>query len=134
MNKIIHKISVLKTTSKVMLILGLLALLWFIMALPKKLFDEPTSFVLEDPEGNLLSASIASDGQWRFPYNTDVPDKFIKCIIAFEDKRFFFHPGIDPVALLRAFYQNMKGNKVISGGSTLTMQVIRLSRRGNRTL
>ncbi|MCW3112448.1 MAG: pbpC [Segetibacter sp.] len=109
-------------------------LLWFAFALPKKLFDKPTSFVLEDTDGNLLSASIATDGQWRFPYNQSIPEKFIKCITAFEDKRFFYHPGIDPIALLRAVYQNLKGKKVVSGGSTLTMQVIRLSRGEKRNL
>ena len=111
-----------------------LMLLWFAFALPEKLFDKPTSFVLEDTEGNLLSATIASDGQWRFPNNENVPEKFIKCISTFEDKRFFYHPGVDPIALIRAIYQNIKGKKVVSGGSTLTMQVIRLSRGERRNL
>jgi penicillin-binding protein 1C len=134
MKKIVHIIKELKATSKLLLILAAIALFWFIIAIPKKLFDDPTSFVLEDSEGTVLSAGIASDGQWRFPYNGQIPDKFVKCITAFEDKRFFYHPGIDPVAFCRAFYQNIKSKKVISGGSTLTMQVIRLSRRGERTI
>ena len=90
--------------------------------------------MLEDENGNLLSASIADDGQWRFPSNDTLPDKFIKCITAFEDKRFFYHPGIDAIALSRAIYQNIKGRTVVSGGSTITMQVIRLSRSERRTL
>jgi membrane carboxypeptidase/penicillin-binding protein PbpC len=51
--------------------------------------------------------SIATDGQWRFPYNDSVPDKFKKCIIAFEDKRFEHHPGFDPLAFGRAIKQNI---------------------------
>ncbi|MEP6682179.1 MAG: transglycosylase domain-containing protein, partial [Parafilimonas sp.] len=96
--------------------------------MPGQLFNAPTSYVLEDKDGNLLSASIAEDGQWRFPYNADVPEKFSECITTFEDKRFFYHPGVDPIALSRAVIQNIKTKNVVSGGSTLTMQVIRLSR------
>ncbi|MEO8710695.1 MAG: penicillin-binding protein 1C [Parafilimonas sp.] len=96
--------------------------------MPAHLFVAPTSYILEDKDGNLLSASIAADGQWRFPFDADVPDKFSKCITTFEDKRFFYHPGVDPVALSRAVFQNIKGKTVVSGGSTLTMQVIRMSR------
>ena len=90
--------------------------------------------MLEDENGNLLSASIADDGQWRFPYNSHVSEKFIHCITTFEDKRFFYHPGIDPLALARAIYQNIKNRKVVSGGSTITMQVIRLSRGEERNV
>ncbi len=90
--------------------------------------------MLEDESGNLLSASIADDGQWRFPANDTLPEKFVKCITTFEDKRFFYHPGVDPIALTRAVYQNIRGRKVVSGGSTLTMQVIRLSRGKRRNI
>jgi penicillin-binding protein 1C len=108
--------------------------LWFALCLPKPLFNTPTSFVIDDDAGQLLGASIASDGQWRFPYNANVPQKFVKCITAFEDKRFESHPGFDPLAFGRAIKQNIKSKKVTSGGSTLTMQVIRLSTRHNRTV
>lgn len=103
---------------------------WF--CLPSRLFTKPTSFVLTDKEGNLLNAAIATDGQWRFPYNSEVPDKFKACIIAFEDKRFYYHPGVDVLAMGRALVQNVKGNKTVSGGSTLTMQVMRISRGPHR--
>src|SRR5690606_20698321 len=63
-----------------------------------------------------------------------VPDKFAKCITTFEDKRFYFHPGIDPIALTRAVIQNISGRRVISGGSTISMQVIRMSREKERTI
>lgn len=102
--------------------------------LPAKLFTAPTSFVLEDNNGDLLNAGIAADGQWRFPYSADVPEKFMRCIVAYEDKRFYYHWGVDPLALTRAVKQNIGGRRVVSGGSTLTMQVIRLSRNQPRTI
>ncbi|MCX7638186.1 MAG: penicillin-binding protein 1C [Cyclobacteriaceae bacterium] len=105
----------------------------YYFALPKNLFTTLYSYVLEDRNGNLLSATVARDGQWRFPPVKEVPDKFIKALIAFEDKRFFEHFGVDLLALGRAIRQNMQAGKIISGGSTLTMQVIRLSRNQSRT-
>lgn len=101
---------------------------WWI--LPNPLFNDPTSYVLEDREGNLLGARIAKDGQWRFPETDEVPEKFAKAIVTFEDKRFWYHPGVDPIGIGRAITQNIKAGSIESGGSTLTMQVIRLSRKG----
>lgn len=86
--------------------------------------------MIEDQDGNLIGARIAEDGQWRFPHNDVVPEKFRQCIIQFEDKNFYSHPGIDFLAICRATYQNLKAGHIVSGGSTLTMQVIRLSRKG----
>lgn len=108
--------------------------LWFLFALPPILFPAPTSHVVEASSGELLSASIAKDGQWRFPVTDRIPEKFIKCIVTFEDKRFYSHPGIDLLALGRATQQNWKAKSVVSGGSTLSMQVIRLSRSESRTI
>lgn len=109
-------------------------LILFLLCLPPRLFVSPTSFVVEASNGSLLSASIAADGQWRFPVSDTIPQKFIKCIIAFEDKRFYQHPGVDFLAVGRALRQNLHAKSVVSGGSTLTMQVIRLSRGKNRTI
>jgi penicillin-binding protein 1C len=109
----------------------LFLIFWFI--LPSRLFIAPTSFVVEASNGELLSAAIAKDGQWRFPAADSIPEKFSKCIIAFEDKRFYSHPGVDPVAMTRATIQNFKAKSVVSGGSTISMQVIRLYRKEDRT-
>ncbi|MBV8255223.1 MAG: penicillin-binding protein 1C [Chitinophaga sp.] len=109
-------------------------LIAYYFCLPRHLFNDPTSYVLEDNNGDLLNASIAPDGQWRFPYNDHVPEKFKQCIIAYEDKRFNYHWGVDPLAMARAIKQNIGGHKVVSGGSTLTMQVIRIARNKPRTL
>ncbi len=100
----------------------------YVFCLPRPLFDTPTSIVLEDRKGNLLGASIAKDGQWRFPFSENVPEKFEKAIIEFEDRRFHYHFGIDPKGIGRAIDQNIRKNRVVSGGSTLTMQTIRMAR------
>lgn len=126
---------IVRPRKKIIFLSIILALLvWFWFCLPRHLFNSPTSFVIDDDHGQLLGASIASDGQWRFPYNPKVPDKFKKCIIAFEDKRFEHHPGFDALALGRAIKQNIRHRHVVSGGSTITMQVIRLSTRNDRTI
>lgn len=106
----------------------LLTIYYFI--LPGELFLDPYSTVLEDSEGDLLSASIASDGQWRFPEESVVPQKFYHALVVYEDKRFRNHPGVDILSLGRAVKQNIQSGSVVSGGSTITMQVIRLSRKG----
>ncbi|HTF06514.1 MAG TPA: penicillin-binding protein 1C, partial [Bacteroidia bacterium] len=105
----------------------LLTVWWF--CLPAKLFSDPTSTVLLDRDGKLLGAKIANDGQWRFPERTTVPYKFAQCLIQFEDRQFYKHPGVNPVAIFRAVKQNVSNSKVVSGGSTITMQVIRMSRK-----
>ncbi|MDZ4668760.1 MAG: penicillin-binding protein 1C [bacterium] len=114
--------------------LGILALIAFWFSLPRPLFNKPYSAILLDKQGKLLQAKIAQDGQWRFKESKEVPTKFAQAIICFEDKRFFYHPGIDPLALARAFWLNLKHAGVKSGGSTLSMQVIRLSRNKPRTI
>ncbi len=118
--------------SKILLVVLLGLLLWFLLSLPAKLFQAPTSYVIEDKDGNLLNATIAADGQWRFPYNKNVPQKFIDCITTFEDKRFFKHPGVDPAAIARAVTKNIKNKGVVQGGSTISMQVIRLSKKNDK--
>lgn len=112
----------------------LLLLVVFLFSLPRQLFKTPTSYVVEASTGELLSAAIASDGQWRFPIADSVPDKFVKCLTSFEDQRFFMHFGVDPVAMSRAMKQNLRAGSVVSGGSTISMQVIRLSRKQNRSI
>jgi len=122
------RLSNLRKRTKILLALLFVLLIWFYFCLPSRLFNTPTCYVIEDKDGNLLNASIAADGQWRFPYNKNVPDKFIKCITTFEDKRFYSHPGVDPMAMFRALKKNIRNKEVVQGGSTITMQVIRLSR------
>lgn len=111
--------------------LALVFVLW-LFCLPHTLFDAPTSMVLEDRQGNLLGARIATDGQWRFPQPDSLPQSFVQSLIAFEDRRYYYHAGIDPISLGRAVFQNISKGRVVSGGSTLTMQVIRMARGDKR--
>jgi len=94
-------------------------------------FRAPLSTVVEAGDGSLLGARIAADGQWRFPGSEKVPGKFEKSLLTFEDSWFYYHPGINPVAILRALRNNIKAGEVVSGGSTITMQVARIS-MGNK--
>jgi penicillin-binding protein 1C len=101
--------------------------IWFWRLLPQPLFDVPLSYVAEARDGTLLSARIAQDGQWRFPPATTVPAKFKRALLVYEDKRFEQHIGVDALALARAVKLNLQQGHVVSGGSTLTMQLSRLA-------
>lgn len=83
------------------------------------------AYALYDKKGILIGAQVAADGQWRFEPST-VPAKFEQCIIQFEDSRFYYHRGIDVLSLARAFRDNSSSNRIVSGGSTITMQTARL--------
>jgi len=124
-------VKILKIVTKKRLIIGgvvVFLLLAFIFSLPRPLFNVPYSPVLFDREGNLLGAQVASDGQWRFPGTEKVNEKFTLALIETEDHRFRRHFGVDLPAIARAAYQNIRNKRVISGGSTITMQTIRLAR------
>jgi len=108
----------------------ILMLLVFWISLPAELFDDPLSTVVYDREGELLGARIAADGQWRFPGIDSVPVKYSTALVAFEDRYFYLHPGVNPGSLLRALFLNLKAGEIRSGGSTITMQVMRMSRKG----
>ena len=110
---------------------SLVLLVLYYFCLPGKLFEKPYSTVLLDKDHELLGALIADDGQWRFPQSDSIPDNFKQALITFEDKRFYYHPGVDILAMSRAAKQNLQDGQIVSGGSTLSMQVIRLS-RGNK--
>ena len=112
----------------------ILLLVVYYFCLPRQLFDVSYATVVTDRNNELLGARIADDGQWRFPATDTIPEKFEKCLIEFEDRYYHYHWGINPVAMVRAFSQNIKNNRIISGGSTITMQTIRLSRKNKRTI
>jgi penicillin-binding protein 1C len=106
-------------------------LITLVLLSPWPRFRAPLSTVIEANNGELLGARIADDGQWRFPPSDSVPDKFKKAILTFEDRYFYWHPGINPVSITRAFILNIKAGRIVSGGSTITMQVARIA-RGNQ--
>lgn len=138
----LYKVHCLKwcTKNKYSLLLVFCALiLWICLMhlwIPKPLISKPYSTLLYTTETSgrevLLGARIASDGQWRFPSSSEVPEKFAVCLTQYEDKRFWHHPGVDPFALMRAVQLNLTQSRVVSGGSTLTMQLARIA-RGNQS-
>ncbi|MEQ9401963.1 MAG: penicillin-binding protein 1C [Cyclobacteriaceae bacterium] len=110
----------------------ILCLIILFVPLPDPLFGAPYSTILQSKNGTLLSASIAEDEQWRFPPSDSVTEKFQIAIRLFEDEYFDYHPGVNPISIVRAIYQNIKAGEVVSGGSTLSMQTIRMA-YGNKS-
>jgi penicillin-binding protein 1C len=122
----------LRKRKKRLLIMGSLIaafslLFWF--SLPRRLFNNPLSAVLLATDGKLLDARLAADEQWRFPRLKSVPDRYFQVLLQYEDRRFFRHPGVDLLAFTRAMAQNIKQRRIVSGGSTISMQVIRIARK-----
>lgn len=95
--------------------------------LPKPLFKSPLSTAVVDKEGQLLGARIAADGQWRFGEGKTVPQKFVCALLNYEDRRFYQHPGVDVKSMGSAILSQLSLGKKRRGGSTLTMQVMRLA-------
>ncbi len=109
---------------------GLMVLLWW-FCLPKQLFSTPTSTVVNSADGSLIGARIADDGQWRFPKMDSVPEKFKQSVLLFEDEYFYSHPGFNPISIVKAIGHNLTKD-TRRGGSTITQQVIRLSRKNQK--
>ena len=130
-SKILNFFKRLSVTKKVILCILAFLVTGYIFCLPRHLFHVPYSTVVTDRNEELLGARIASDGQWRFPPRNTTPEKIKECLITFEDKHFYHHWGVNPFAIGRA--QNVKNKRIVSGGSTLTMQTIRLARNESRT-
>lgn len=115
-------------THKIKLSLLLVLFAMWLFCLPSPLFIAPTATVAESSSGQMLGARIADDGQWRFPEIDSVPQRFEKCILYFEDEHFYWHPGFNPVSISKALWNNLTTDSR-RGGSTITQQVIRLSRQ-----
>ncbi|MBN1961848.1 MAG: penicillin-binding protein 1C [Deltaproteobacteria bacterium] len=100
----------------------------FFVFLPTIHFTKPVSAVIYARDHSLLSAHTATDEQWRFPARKTVPPRFAATLLSFEDQRFYWHFGIDPAAIVRALILNWRANRIVSGASTISMQVVRLWR------
>ena len=95
------------------------------------------STTILDRNGKLLRAYAMADGRWRLPLDarTGVDPTYLKLLLAYEDRRFRTHAGVDPLALGRAAHQVLARGHIVSGGSTITMQLARLIEpRRERTL
>ena len=86
-----------------------------------------TSKVLRAVDGSILELRLTSTGHWREPVKiNEIDPKLLEILIAYEDKRFWQHYGVDFVAIGRAIFDSLKAGRVVSGASTLTMQTVRL--------
>ena len=85
------------------------------------------SVEVADRDGKLLRAFAAADGRWRLPVRLDnVDPEFVRMLIVYEDRRFWDHGGVDALAMMRAAWQMLRHGRIVSGGSTITMQLARL--------
>ncbi len=113
------------------------ALLFFLYyPLGKPLLPDNYSRVITDKDGNIMRVFLNSDQQYCLSpdFIDTVPQKLEKAVIAFEDKCFYYHPGVNPVAIFRAFSQNRKSKKIVSGASTITMQLARIRKGRERNM
>ena len=131
MKAILARIKKIGIRQKIFLALLALASVWWLFCLPDTLFDAPTSTVVYASNGGLIGARIANDGQWRFPQMDSVPLRFQQAVLLFEDEHFYRHPGFNPVSIVKAIVHNL-GHKSRRGGSTITQQIIRMSRHNRK--
>lgn len=100
----------------------------------KKLYPE-FSQIIRYRDGTIARVFLTSDDKLRIPVSLDnLKEDVIKVLIASEDKRFYYHFGIDPFAIIRALWSNIKKGRIVSGASTITMQIARMIERKPRTL
>jgi membrane peptidoglycan carboxypeptidase len=134
----LHKLRVVTLALSLAGIVVLAGALWWIVALGPVPLGKDLEFSTRvlDRNGRLLRAYATSDGRWRLPATpADVDPRFFDVLFAYEDKRFRAHHGVDVLALTRAAFQLAANGRILSGGSTLTMQVARLLEpRSARTL
>ena len=98
------------------------------LCIPVPRFDKPYSTVMTARDGTLLGAKIADDGQWRFPATNSYSHKYVDCLLEYEDRWFYYHPGFNPISFVKALIDNIRAGEVVRGGSTISMQVVRLAR------
>ncbi|MCW8928622.1 MAG: penicillin-binding protein 1C [Gammaproteobacteria bacterium] len=126
-------------------ILYIFLLIFLLFAVFDQLAPLPTPFsnnssdkfakIIVAQDGTPMRAFADHKGVWRYPVSiNDVSQRYIETLLAYEDRWFWFHPGINPLAMLRAMKQNLINGRIISGGSTLTMQVARIIDPHSRTI
>lgn len=106
-----------------------------IFPLPINKLERSKSVMVYDKDNELLRAYTTNDGMWRsYASFDDMPPLLISSLITYEDKRFYRHAGIDPIATIRALWQNIRAMKIVSGASTITMQIARMIEPKDRTI
>jgi penicillin-binding protein 1C len=121
------------TRRAALIFLGALTLGWASLAAVDKALAPPLdrlhrqSTMILDPSGVILSVALAPDEKWRMPVaSEDVDPKYLRFLVAYEDQRFFDHHGVDLLAAIRAAGQAARAGHIVSGASTITMQVARM--------
>jgi penicillin-binding protein 1C len=94
-------------------------------------FATTWSTAVFDKDGTVISAAVSEDEQWRLFCDTEVPEKLEQAMLSFEDEYFYWHPGINPVSVVKAVTDNIRAGRIVRGGSTLSMQLARIS-QGNK--
>jgi penicillin-binding protein 1C len=117
-----------------LLLLILFELAVYLIPLPWAALERPSSTLVFDREGKVLRAFTSADDMWRIRTDLEQISPLLqKYLVFYEDRWFYYHPGFNPVSLVRALGQNLRSGRVISGGSTLTMQIARMMEPKVRT-
>jgi len=119
-------------SKKLIIILSCITAFFLSLLIPVK-NDDDCSKILFSSQDELLRVWLNKNEQYQFPKSEKISEKYKIAVLHFEDKRFNWHFGIDPVAVIRAIKQNVTAKKIQSGASTITMQVARLKRPRKRT-
>ncbi|MBE9469529.1 MAG: penicillin-binding protein 1C [Bacteroidetes bacterium] len=124
-----------KTIKKVFVALGVLLIICFFIPFSSPFFETDYSQIVKDKNGKVLRIFLNNNEQWCLPPEDTIkiPDKLKESIICFEDNYFKWHIGINPVSIVRATYQNISEKHIVSGASTITMQLARIRKHRKRT-
>jgi len=115
--------------------LGAFLLLDRLYPFPQALLSRPAALVVEDRDGEPLRIFLPADGRWRMPVDLEqLPPLLVEALVVCEDRWFRSHPGVNPAAVLRAAVQNVAEGRVVSGASTIPMQLARMADPAPRTL
>ncbi len=120
------------------LMVSLVILLTFLIldrAFPLLVSNRPVATVVTAKDNTPLRAFADDSGVWRYPVSTTrVSPLYLEALLTYEDRWFYYHPGVNPFAMIRALFQNLAEERVVSGGSTLTMQTARILYPNTRTI
>jgi penicillin-binding protein 1C len=102
---------------------------------PWEKLQRPPAVVVTDRHGEPLRFFLPADQRWRLPVRlAELPPEVRRALVASEDQRFYHHPGVDPLAVARAVWTDLRHRQVVSGASTISMQVARMADPGPRTV
>ncbi|MEE9561909.1 MAG: penicillin-binding protein 1C, partial [Thermoanaerobaculia bacterium] len=115
--------------------LALFLVLDRIFPFPFDRLERPAATVVTDRSDSPLRLYLPADDKWRFPVTLDeLPQELIDSVVAVEDRFFYHHPGVNPVAIARAAWTNLRAGRIVSGASTIPMQIARMVEPAPRTL